>query len=157
VSRRIATVGVYGFTADTFMGALREARVGVLLDVRRRRGVRGAQYAWANARRLQDALSAAGIEYRHLSELAMPDELRKLQHRYDERAGVGQRSRVELAPEVRDRYRAEVLDRVDLEAIAASLPPRTLAALMCVEGDPAACHRSLIAERWAGDVLHLRP
>ena len=157
MSRRIATVGVYGFTADTFIAALREARVGILLDVRRRRAVRGAQYAWANARRLQDALSAQDIGYRHLAELAMPDELRKLQHRFDELAGVGQRSRVELAGEVRERYRAEVLDRVDLEALAASLPPRPLPAFMCVEGEPAACHRSLIAERWAGEVLHLRP
>jgi hypothetical protein len=106
---------------------------------------------------LQDALSGAGIAYRHVIELAMPDELRKLQHRYDDRAGVGQRSRVELAPEVRDRYRAEVLDRVDVADALGPLPARGLAALMCVEGVPAACHRSVIAERLAADVVHLRP
>jgi len=59
--RRVATVGVYGFTIDGFLEALREADVRLLLDVRQRRGVRGAQYAWANAVRLQAALARAGV------------------------------------------------------------------------------------------------
>lgn len=53
----ILTIGVYGFDADTFLHRLQAAQVGVLLDVRQRRGVRGAEYAWANARRLQRALT----------------------------------------------------------------------------------------------------
>nr|MDQ4041644.1 DUF488 domain-containing protein [Actinomycetota bacterium] len=76
----VVTVGVYGFTAQTFLAALREAGVRVLLDVRQRRGVRGAEYAWANARRLQDALAGAGIAYRHHPELAPTTELRQLQY-----------------------------------------------------------------------------
>ena len=65
----VATIGVYGFTADTVLAALRRAKVQVVLDVRQRRGVRGAEYSWANAVRLQAALADAGIEYRHLREL----------------------------------------------------------------------------------------
>lgn len=47
------TIGVYGFTLETFLVALDRMGVGLLLDVRQRRGVRGSEYAWANSQRLQ--------------------------------------------------------------------------------------------------------
>jgi uncharacterized protein (DUF488 family) len=157
----VATIGVYGFTAETFLARLRAADVGLLLDVRQRRGVRGPDYAWANSARLQAALTAAEIGYRHHKELAPTTELRQLQYREDDRQGVGKRSRTELAPEYRERYLAEILDRADLDAVAAELPTDRAAALMCVERDPEACHRSLIAERleaeYGLEVIHLRP
>jgi uncharacterized protein (DUF488 family) len=130
-----------------------------VVDVRQRRAVRGSEYAWANAQRLQAALAGAGIEYRHRKELAPTTELRRLQYREDDRLGVGKRSRTELAPEYRERYTREILDRVDLAPIVAELP--RVSALLCVERDPEACHRSLVAERLAADhglrVIHLRP
>jgi uncharacterized protein (DUF488 family) len=159
--RTVATIGVYGFTARTFLERLREAGVGLLVDVRQRRGVRGSEYAWANSARLQAALAEADIEYRHRKELAPTSELRQLQYREDERQGVGKRSRVRLAREYRERYIAEILDRADLDAIVAELPTDRATALMCVERDPEACHRSLIVERLAAqhgvEELHLRP
>jgi uncharacterized protein (DUF488 family) len=159
--RRVATVGVYGFTATTFIEALRAAGVGLLLDVRQRRGVRGSEYAWANSRRLQAALADAGIEYEHRKELAPTTELRRLQYEEDARQGVGKRSRVELAGEYRRRYLEEILDHVDLGALVADLPSDGTTALLCVERDPEACHRSLVAERMADRrrvaVAHLRP
>jgi uncharacterized protein (DUF488 family) len=159
--RTVATIGVYGFTAPAFLDRLREADVGLLVDVRQRRGVRGSDYAWANAARLQATLDEAGIAYRHHKELAPTTELRQLQYRDDDRQGVGKRSRTQLAREYRERYVAEILDRADLDALVAELPARRAAALMCVEGEPEACHRSLIAERLAAhygvDVIHLRP
>src|ERR671917_2591564 len=109
---RVATVGVYGFSLETFLDALRAADVGLLLDVRQRRGVRGSDYAWANSQRLQAALADAGIEYRHLKELAPTTELRHLQYAEDARQGVGKRSRAELAPAYVSRYTDEILDRV---------------------------------------------
>lgn len=36
-----ATIGVYGFTAEAFLETLTGAGVGLLLDLRQRRGVRG--------------------------------------------------------------------------------------------------------------------
>jgi uncharacterized protein (DUF488 family) len=159
--RSVATIGVYGFTAETFRECLREAGVGVLLDVRQRRGVRGSEYAWANSARLQAALAAAGIEYRHHKELAPTTELRQLQYREDDRQGVGKRSRTELAAEYRERYTNEILNPADLDAVVESLPTDAVTALLCVERDPEACHRSLIAERMASEygasVVHLRP
>jgi uncharacterized protein (DUF488 family) len=140
---------------------LRRADVRLLLDVRQRRGVRGGEYAWANSQRLQAALAEAGIAYAHLRELAPTTELRRLQYAEDQRQGVGKRSRTELAPAYRERYTAEILDRADLAPVVSSLPSEGAAALLCVERDPVACHRSLIAGRLAREqdieVTHLRP
>jgi uncharacterized protein (DUF488 family) len=110
---------------------------------------------------LQDALAGAGIDYRHHKELAPTTELRQLQYREDARAGAGKRSRESLAPEYVERYAREVLDLVDLAAVVAGMPTDAASALFCVERDPEACHRSLIAERLAEEfgfeVVHLRP
>lgn len=158
---RVATIGVYGWTLEAFLAALRRAGVALVVDVRQRRGVRGNEYAWANAGRLQAALAEAGIGYAHHKELAPTTELRQLQYREDDRAGVGKRSRSELAPEYRERYTREILDRADLDLLAAELPERDAGALLCVEGDAEACHRSLVAARLASElgveVEHLRP
>ena len=157
----VATIGVYGFTAAQFLDELRVADVRLLLDVRQRRGVRGPEYAWANAARLTAALAEAGIAYAHHKELAPTTELRRLQYAEDDRLGVGKRSRSELAPAYRDRYVRDILDRADLGAVVAELPADGVGALFCVERDPEACHRSLIAarlgERHGVSVLHLRP
>jgi uncharacterized protein (DUF488 family) len=135
--------------------------VRLLLDVRQRRGVRGPEYSWANSKRLQAALAEAGIEYRHRPELAPTTELRRLQYREDDRLGVGKRSRPELAPAFREGYTAEILDLADLDAVVATLPEDGAGALLCVERDPEACHRSLVAQRLEDEhgiaVKHLRP
>jgi uncharacterized protein (DUF488 family) len=135
--------------------------VRLLLDVRQRRGVRGSEYAWANAVRLQDALAAAGVAYEHHKELAPTTELRHVQYAEDARLGVGKRSRSVLADEYRVRYTREILDAVDLAPLAEALPRDGAAALLCVERDPEACHRSIVAERLASEhdvaVRHLRP
>ncbi|MFL5910638.1 MAG: DUF488 family protein [Gaiellaceae bacterium] len=155
----VATIGVYGWTLERFLDALRDADVGLLVDVRQRRGVRGREYSWANAQRLQRALAEAGIGYSHHKELAPTTELRQVQYREDDRLGVGKRSRTELAPEYRERYLHEILEAADLDALAVEL--LRVSALFCVERDPEACHRSLVAERLAEQyglrIVHLRP
>ena len=123
--------------------------------------MRGPEYAWANAKRLQAALQEAGIAYEHHPELAPTTELRQLQYAEDDRQGVGKRSRAELAPAYAERYTAEILDRADLGDVVAALPEDGAGALFCVERDPEACHRSLVANRLAEQhglpVEHLRP
>ena len=145
--RTIATIGVYQSSLDDFLDTLRRHRLAMVVDVRQRRGVRGREYAWANSRRLQASLAQAGIEYRHVKELAPTTELRQLQYLEDARLKVGKRSRVELAEAYKRRYTREVLDRVDLKAFLESVPDEATPALLCVERDPRACHRSLIAAR----------
>jgi uncharacterized protein (DUF488 family) len=152
---------VYGWTLESFLAALQAANVRVVLDVRQRRGVRGREYAWANSARLQAALASAGVEYRHHKDLAPTTELRHVQYEEDARQSVGKRSRLELAPKYRQRYQREILDRVDLGDLVSNLPTDGVAALLCVERDPEACHRSLIAERleaeYGASVVHVRP
>lgn len=154
----VVTIGVYGFDAESFLQRLRQADVRLLLDVRQRRGVRGPEYAWANSQRLQALLAEAGIGYEHHPELAPTTEMRRLQYAEDDRQGVGKRSRHELAAEYVRHYLVEILARADLAPI---VPRGSVSALFCVEADPEACHRSLIAERLAEEhgvvVEHLRP
>ncbi|HYH11172.1 MAG TPA: DUF488 domain-containing protein [Thermomicrobiales bacterium] len=158
---KVVTIGVYGFDGEAFLRRLWRADVRLLLDVRQRRGVRGLEYAWANSLRLQAALASAWIAYEHHPELAPTTELRQLQYAEDDRQGVGKRSRRALAAEYTRRYTAEILDGVDLTPIVSALPPDGVTALFCVERDPEACHRSLIAQRLAEQygvtIEHLRP
>jgi uncharacterized protein (DUF488 family) len=159
--RRLVTIGVYDWDLDSFLGALRGAEVTVLFDVRQRRGVRGPAYAWANSQRLQRALADAGVEYQHRLELAPTTELRQLQYAEDARQGVGRRSRVVLASEYSRRYTQEILAPAGVDELFEDLPARGAGALFCVERDPEACHRSIIAawlaQRHGVDVTHLRP
>jgi uncharacterized protein (DUF488 family) len=157
--KEIATIGVYGADLDAFLAALRDADVNLVLDVRQRRGVRGAEYAWANARRLEAALAEAGVGYQHLPELAPTTAMRELQYEADAAAGEGKRSRTVLSPAYVERYTEEVLEPADLDPLVRFIG-RSTAALLCVERDPSACHRSLIAARLARDygarILNLR-
>jgi uncharacterized protein (DUF488 family) len=158
---RLATIGVYEFDAPTFVAALDEANVTKVMDIRQRRGVRGARYAWANSQRLQGLLGEAGIGYEYHPELAPDTELRHLQYRDDDRQGVGKRSRVRLAPEYIREYTEEILDLVPLEPFVRRLPVHGLGALLCVEATAQACHRSLVAgrltERFGFEVVNLEP
>ncbi len=158
--KMLRTIGVYGFDQAAFLRSLADAGVDLVLDVRQRRGVRGSEYAWANAQRLEAALGEAGIGYSHLKELAPTTEMRQLQYAEDARLGEGKRNRTALAPAYVERYTEEVLERVDLGPVVQWIG-NSSAALLCVEREPEACHRSLVAERLRREhgfeVEHLRP
>lgn len=159
---RVVTVGVYGFDAETFVAALRSVPVDLLVDVRMRRGVRGHEYAWANKERLMALLDEAGIGYLHERDLATPDAIRKAQFAVDKDEHTTQRHRTSVSRAFRQAYGEQVLDRFDFEAFRRSLPAEAHSiALMCVETEAAACHRSLIAsemhQRWGLPVINLLP
>jgi uncharacterized protein (DUF488 family) len=147
--KTVATIGVYGWRLEDWLRALANAGVVEVVDVRQRRGVRGAEYAWANAKRLEAALEGAGTGYRHEPGLAPTTEIRQVQYDEDRRRGVGKRSRKVASPEYAERYTREILDRADLDTFAVSLPDDGAAALLCVEHEPELCHRSLISDRLA--------
>lgn len=94
----IMTIGVYGFDEQSFFSALTNAEVDTFCDIRRRRGLRGSAYAFANSRRLQERLAALGIRYIHMRELAPSSAVRDIQKVDDNRRGVGKRRRVALSP-----------------------------------------------------------
>lgn len=158
----IYTIGAYGFTADTFHAKLRSAKIDRFIDVRARRGVRGAEYAFANAKRLQAALAEAGIAYTHAPDLAPTDAMRQAQYAADAAAGVGKRTRTQLGPAFVAAYQAERLAEFDAQAFAEEhIAGARRPVLFCVERDPAACHRALLAKRLKEDlglrVEHLMP
>ena len=159
MTSRIATIGVYEFDARSFIATLDGAGVTKVFDIRQRRGVRGQQYAWANAQRLQRLLAEARIGYEYHPELAPDTELRHLQYRDDDRQGVGKRSRARLAPEYIRTFTEEILDLVPLQPLIGQLPVHGMGALLCVEATARACHRSLVAdrlvERFGFEVIHL--
>jgi uncharacterized protein (DUF488 family) len=128
--------------------------------VRQRRGVRGAQYSWANAHRLEDSLRDAGIGYQHLPELAPTTAMREAQYAADEAQGIGKRNRTTLAPAYVEQYTEQILEPADLDPLVRFVG-RSTPVLFCVERDAAACHRSLIAARLGRDygarVTNLRP
>ena len=158
---KVLTIGVYGWDAGTFFAALERARADILIDVRRRRAVRGPHYAFANARRLTAALQAHGIAYVHELELAPDAAMLGIQHAADADAGLRYSQRTSLAPEYLKRYR-RILERFDFDELAQRLNGYRAPVLMCVERIPQACHRGLVAPRLAQalgtrTVAHLSP
>jgi uncharacterized protein (DUF488 family) len=125
---RLVTVGVYGFTAERFLTALKRADVRVPFDVRQRRGVRGSEYAWANSQRLQQALADCGIGYRHLKELAPTSEIRAAQYAADEALGERKRTRTELSEGFKRAYVEQILEPADLDKLLAGFDASMTAA-----------------------------
>ena len=159
---KIVTIGVYGFTEEAFFEALQNAGVQAFIDIRWRRGVRGAEYAFANHQRLQARLEALGIAYFHRRDLAPSPEIRQRQYEIDKAGKVAKRKRSVLSQDFINAYRGEVLADFDSRAFLDDLPEGIkVVALFCVEREPAACHRSLVADRLGQvqgiEVEHLRP
>jgi len=150
---RIVTIGVYGYEEEEFFAALANARVDLFCDVRRRRGVRGALYAFANSQRLQARLAEMGIRYLHRQDLAPDNDIRQAQYAVDKSQKVAKRQREVLSPEFITAYGERVLSSFDSRAFVESLPADTqVLAFFCVERAPEACHRLLLAEKLAQDL-----
>lgn len=159
---KIITIGAIGFTAESFFRALQEARVDTFVDVRRRRAVRGHDYAFANSRRLQARLAELGIHYLHRPDLAPSDAAREQQAGADKAEGIARRKRTELSPAFVAAYERDVLAVFDPQSLLDELPANArVVALMCVERHPSACHRSLLAEHLrqatGAEVTHITP
>lgn len=156
----VLTIGAYGWSEATFFPALQSAGVHTFCDIRRRRGVRGPEYAFANAGRLQTRLTELGIAYVHRLDLAPSDSLRQAQARADAEHRTARRSRAELTPEFAAAFENEVLTGFDPVAFLADLAQAGPVVLFCVEREPRACHRGLVAARLAAagaTVTHLTP
>ena len=160
----IITIGVYGFTEATFFEALQAHKVDLFCDIRQRRGLRGRDYAFANSKRLQRRLDELGIAYSHFKNLAPTPEVRRQQQTVDQAGGVKKRARRRLSPAFVEAYEATVLADFDAQAfldeVTADAAVAVLA-LFCVEREPEACHRSLLAGHLARtlelEVKHVLP
>lgn len=158
---KLFTIGVYGSTRAAFFAALEDAGVDLLLDVRRRRAVRGSEYSYANAGQLTDELAERGIAYKHVLGLAPDPETLDLQGSVDASAKRLKSDRTELSPEYVAQYTGRTLDVFDFAAFAAGIREFHAPVIMCIERIPQACHRSLIAPKLAraldAEVVHLIP
>jgi len=146
---RFYTIGVYHTSEADFFAKLTDHRIDTFCDIRQRRGVRGAQYAFVNSQRLQQRLADMGVNYGHVAELAPTKEIREMQYADDAHKGVLKRERRELGPVFSQEYQNRILDRFDLDGFVDRLDElgASRVALFCVEQHPAACHRSLVADR----------
>lgn len=162
MNSKIVTIGVYGFDKDSFFHALQDAGVDIFCDIRRRRGVRGSAYSYANCGNLQWRLGELGIRYVYIKELAPSEEVREKQKREDEQLGIAKRSRLMLGHAFVEAYEQECLSHFNTEEFLEKIGKEAqVIALFCVEREPEACHRSLAAKRLARDlkldVEHIRP
>jgi uncharacterized protein (DUF488 family) len=160
--KKVVTIGVYGFSEVAFFDALERAGVDVFCDVRQRRGVRGATYAFANSQRLQAHLAELGIHYLHRKDLAPTTAVRQQQKTADKSDKVAKRQRDRLSQAFIDAYETEILSQFEPQSLLDDLPPAAeVVALFCVEREPAACHRSLVAQKLAQafniPIIDIRP
>jgi uncharacterized protein (DUF488 family) len=157
----IYTIGAYGFTEEEFFDRLVRASVDTFCDIRRRRGMRGKEYAFANSARLQARLAELGIRYVHIRDLAPTEAVRAAQNRAERASRTAKRERANLAPQFIEAYERECLASLTCERFIEYVTGSARAVvLFCVERQPAACHRSLVAERLASvcrcEVKHLQ-
>jgi uncharacterized protein (DUF488 family) len=143
----LATIGYEGASVRTFLDALEGASVELLVDVRAVANSRRPGFAKSS---LSGNLADAGIDYLHLRGLGTPAEGRAAARagRHDEMKRVfGQHL---LEPDAQ----RDLASLVDLIASGRRI------CLLCLEADPAHCHRTLVAEAVGGlvpvRIQHLR-
>lgn len=142
----VITCGVYGFDADSFIEAVRGAKPDMFVDIRRRRGVRGKDYTFANNLRLQAQLDHYGIPYIHRDDLAAPAETILREKDVDKERGIARHERDSLSKEFVADYQRAILDDFDAQAFIDSLGDHVQRPLLfCVERTANACHRGLVA------------
>jgi uncharacterized protein (DUF488 family) len=142
---RIFTIGYEGATVSEFIAALKRAAVERVIDVRALPLSRRPGFSKSA---LRAALDEAGIDYVHLKALGTPADGRAAaragRHAELERIYAGQ---LEL-PEA-------MMQGAQMLELAREKP----SALLCMEREPAHCHRTLLLNAVAADaeVTHLFP
>lgn len=158
----IVTIGVYGFDEQSFFGALLDAKIDTFCDIRLRRGMRGSTYAFVNSEYLQRRLSELGIRYIHLKELAPTQAIRDMQKQADAKQGIAKHLRTGLSEIFIQSYQQECLSVYDSQHFLTEIGPAAkVIGLFCVEREPEACHRSLVAQKLSQELhiplQHIKP
>lgn len=145
----IYTIGVYNSTEDDFFKKLVNNKIDTFVDVRQRRGVRGAKYAFVNSIKLQQKLSLLNIKYIHELDLAPSTFVRDFQKEADSQKRELKQKRTELDITFKDVFKKMILDPFDTKTFVKKLELSNShkVVLFCVEEAANACHRSLISER----------
>lgn len=143
------TIGVYNSTEKEFFDKLTQNNIDTFCDIRQRRGVRGAKYAFVNSNRLQQRLNDLEIKYGYVPDLAPTTEIRELQKEIDEEKGELKRERQGLGKVFVIEYKNRILKNFDFDKFFESLDQigASRVVLFCVEEHPEACHRSIVADK----------
>lgn len=145
---KIVTIGVYGFDESSFFEALCKAEVDTFCDIRSRRGLRGATYAFANSVRLQARLAELGIRYIYRKDLGPTKTVREKQAAADKASKTAKRKRTALGEAFIEAYQTECLAEFEPQSLLEELESDAkVVVLFCVETAPEACHRSLVADK----------
>ena len=129
----VATIGYQGATVASFLQALTDARIELLVDVR---AVAGSRRPGFSKTPLAANLRGAGIDYLHLRGLGTPAPGRAAA-----RAGRHEEMRAIYLEHLGTREA-----HAELEALADIVRGGRRVCLLCFEADPAHCHRSLVAK-----------
>lgn len=129
----VATIGYQGATVASFLQALTDVRIELLVDVR---AVAGSRLPGFSKTPLAANLRGAGIDYLHLPGLGTPAPGRAAA-----RAGRHEEMRAIYLEHLRTHEA-----RAELEALADIIRSGRRVCLLCFEADPAHCHRSLVAK-----------
>jgi uncharacterized protein (DUF488 family) len=139
----VCTIGYEQSTTSAFFDALKQANVGLLVDVR---AVAASRRPGFSKRQLAAGLDENGIRYVHLQKLGTPKE-----GRLAARSGrAGEMLRI-FERHLSTREAKEQLDELAAIAKASQERPGRPICLLCYERDPAHCHRQRLA-----DELHAR-
>jgi uncharacterized protein (DUF488 family) len=139
----VATIGYEDATPAALVAALGQAGITTVVDVRALANSRRPGFA---KRALSAGLAEAGIGYAHMPALGTP-------------AAGRQAARSGKPGEMRRIFAAH-LAGVEPQAALAELRARAVrepVCLLCLEADPAQCHRTLVAEAMGLPIRHLAP
>jgi uncharacterized protein (DUF488 family) len=134
---RIFTIGYEGATTGEFLGALQQARVERVIDVR---AVPNSRRPGFSKTPLRNALAEVGIDYVHLRALGTPAAGR-------EAARAGRKAELEEIYAGQLETPQAMAEGAQMLDLAAEKP----SALLCYERDPACCHRTLLWQSLAQD------
>ncbi len=140
---RIFTIGYEGTTVPEFISALQKAGIERVIDVRALPLSRRPGFSKSS---LRSALEESGIEYLHLKALGTPAEGRAA-------ARAGRHSDLERIYSGQLELPEAIAQSAEMLALAREKPT----ALLCMEREPAHCHRTLLLDAVAADadVVHL--
>ncbi len=145
---QLATIGYEEGTVDSFLQALTEAGIDLLVDVRA--AARSRKPGFAKSR-LAAHLQSVGIEYLHLRGLGTPEEGRKAARAGDHETMKGIYAVHLRTPEA----------QADLAKLLELVQSGRQVCILCLEGNPEHCHRSLVAAAVAARIpaciVHLHP
>ena len=145
-ARRLFTIGYEGATVATFLAALRDAGVQLLVDVRALASSRRPGFAKTA---LAANLATIGVDYLHLRGLGTPADGRAAA-----RAG-----RHEEMKRIFLEHMKEDVAQEELARLADIVRGERKVCLLCFEADPMHCHRRYVVEALAPlvsfDVVHL--